>query len=369
MDDINFEELDKAVNSALREKTQSEEPKEEAIEEHAETENGYSPEDTDDTTVSNEHPTVAPIKRRGQFMDMVHPSSDMTRTLDKRDDETDDDTASRQPLRRPVSPLKPLSPEIVEGTSAAPVEAEVAPDEDVLSSDNINETVDQQEHLDQTDVVAVEGSFEDDEAETAAVSSEQQNGEEANPEEVLSEEDEAYDADMSATPTSPFLEGTEVEKRPLGAFAGEAGDHAPNEPEQTNPVDETVVNSSEPPLVEDVDEIAPAVAAEGSTEAPAEFHSEIVAIEADDPDAHHDEPESDRGTAQSIPQQYTATPASSEPDSEEHAVFDTSEYHQPLSPPEKPKKGSHTAFYVIIGILMLLIGSIAGYLAFILKLF
>jgi nitrate reductase NapE component len=69
---------------------------------------------------------------------------------------------------------------------------------------------------------------------------------------------------------------------------------------------------------------------------------------------------------QSIPQQYKTNDQEDNTD-DEHAVFDTKQYYQPLDPPAKKK--SHVLLYIILLVLMVAVGSAIGYLVWVLKLF
>ena len=115
MDDINFDELDKAVNSVLQQSPKvSEESRTEAVAEQEQPQ----PENTSENIaqpaseeVKRPAPAIAP-KRRGQFMDMVHPSSDMTTPP-----AVPKDTLMKS--TRQSATLQPLDPSIVEMSASA----------------------------------------------------------------------------------------------------------------------------------------------------------------------------------------------------------------------------------------------------------
>ena len=307
MDDINFDELDQAVNSAMKP----------ADNDTATASSPPAAEDkvaqiVDKAPVSAE-PVVAsvasPVKRRCQFMDIVH--------------STNSRPAYAPPVNRHSSTIKPLDPELIKvggEVPANPVDLVEAPTLEPVAADS----------------VAVE----------------------AEP-----------PTEPNSLVTTPFVEGVPVEKRPLGAFA-----------DNETPSDESTdsVTAQAEAAVEE-----PSVSSEAVTEAVDEEISspdEVVPVELDksepaeqlqdfssEANSYSVPAMPDEGTAQSIPQQYHVNNSFSS--DEEHAVFDTSQYHQPLLPPSKPRHGRKALLYVLLVILMLAIGSAAGYAIFVLKLF
>ena len=353
MNDINFDELDKAVNSVLNSSKRDEKTDDQVrVEEQSQT---ITPEESvtkaveakpaepDEGSPAPQTTTgFIPQKRRGQFMDMVHPSSDMTK-------------AGEIPsIRRATQKLAPLSPEIMEADAGAkqtaqaemiesspPPEAEQVPD---------TEGVDVSEHTSESDItdVAIEREWPDplelvnEEKETAGLADEQDAPEVSpdlredapsftdidTPDESALEVTEQITEQESAQ-DSPFIESVDVEKRPLGAFAGD--DSEVSEVTEVTQVD----------AAEAQEEIAPI--------ARQEEHEEKTPI-ATEPS--------------SIVQQYKV--AAEETDTEEHAVFDTEQYHQPLAP-ERVKK-NHGLLYTLLAILMITLGAGVGYAVFVLRL-
>ena len=321
MKDLNFDELDAAVHSALQADSQATPPVKE-------------------TPVAPERSASAPViptKRRGQFMDMVHPSFDMMRPSQP------DTPPVTPPLRRQTTSIQPLSATIVEGPSTekttAPVDDEASPaaTADPEPAEQPVEEMDREpsepDHLETTPATTSEATSEPETVAEAA----------AGPELEPEPETPASEKPLQ----SPFIEGTEVEKRPLNALVSSDEDARVNDEAPTDEASGISPHAVEPQV-----------------ELPVELHSDVVAVEADDAIIRYTT-DSETAAAQSIVPQYTV--AAEHPDAEEHAVFDTSEYHQPLTPPEKPKK-SHGVFYISIIVLMLLLGAVAGYLIFVLKL-
>lgn len=334
MDDINFDELDKAVNSALKQAPQSESP--------AAPSNPTPP--SEEGPVAEKPVERSIPKRRGQFMDMVHPSSDMMKTMPTK--------TSRQ-----GATIQPLDPSIVEAKTEGveeeekPVQApEPTPPEAPVeaASVNVESTAVHSEWPDPLDVM--------------------EQAEEANQEHVdEAPAQEQGDTVSEPTPepvTSPFISGPELEKRPLGAFAGPASTEGqPSEkPGDTGEPAQSQESS-------DTNEL-PAVPA-----VPQELAPEVVSVESDSSvQTPNQESESEgheeKGPAEgpamtaSIAQQYKNTDEPS--DDHDHPVFDTKEYHQPLQP---PVKRGHTGLVVVLIVLLLgALGAGAWYAIFVLKL-
>jgi hypothetical protein len=164
---------------------------------------------------------------------------------------------------------------------------------------------------------------------------------------------------------SPFLPDTKVEKRPLGGNASQ------------NDAPVSV------PVVENTDDQLPATLEDTKSLLPEEFHSELVAIEADTTELKEDEkqvtstwtepsavkPEATKEVTLkeekdkppvpagpgSIPQQYKEEKSTG--DQENGAIYDTNSYHQPLSHPAKQKSGW---MWVVWILLILVVGAGGG---------
>ncbi len=308
MDDINFDELDKAVNSAMKPAATMTEP---AVTEAAQT---PSPDSPRPALVDETAPPAAalPVKRRGQFMDIVHTSAPRPVTP----------SVSRQ-----ASTIKPLSPELVKTDGEA--------------VDSVTTTSPPP-------------------ASTPKTETNQDFSVEAEP-----------SSGSNLAVTTPFVEGAQVEKRPLGAFAGnESLDDTATEPGVNTETTDTTVDESPAATDELSDKTIPETQTQPELVADdtAEQTMPSQAIETQSINDDYSLPSMpDEGVAQSIPQQYKADNSFS--NDEEHAVFDTTQYHQPLLPPAKPSHGRKALMYTLLVFLMLAIGSAAGYAIFVLKLF
>lgn len=193
-------------------------------------------------------------------------------------------------------------------------------------------------------------------------------------EEAKNEADDTWSQPLE----SPFLPDAKVEKRPLGAFALETAPLALEEPEEEllleapdeprieahvmpDPIDFAAHSNALPSESEDTG--APVVTEsaseeelvyeEASIETPQE--NTPVAQEAPRPDVVtvEESREESAGPA-SITQQYTEQPSSA-PSS--GAIYDTENYHKPLTPVEK----KHSGVWVALGIILLVVlGAGAG---------
>ena len=393
MKDIDFDELDRAVSSVLGQgsvkdeqttTTSTEPPVNEPQESSQVTSNTNDSEQTEVTSDASSPakpgaiPSLA-IKRRGKFMDVMHPSADMAPA-----------NQSSQPVR-PLTPVAPMAPLVTEKTdttqsaeseqstdtmggleanpheptasldeTTVPVGAEPAPIEALLP-DHVQDT---ESNDTDTDVKVGAGPADE------PVSSE--NGSEVekpvsmyvdplaaqdDAKETIVDSDAASDTateteendettDPLPTPSSavspgpaseqsptPFLSDTNVDKRPLGAFVG-----------QEQPATPVEASTPEP--------LQPAMAMPGDTQSapavplPRELQPDVVEVES------VQEPEA---TAK------TATPDDGRV--EGHPLFDTSTYHEPIAAVHG--HGMATWLKWMIGLLLcLVVGAGVGYFLF-----
>ncbi len=323
MADIDFDELDKAVNNLMANVDTSK--RNESVDDPEDTvvmlDSAVAPEQsakdqTPSAAESQPEPAVDPmptpvatspalaVKRRGQFMDVMHPSSDMK--------------AAKPSVKR-------------EGVTLAPT----------------------------TDVVAPAPVA------TTPVPTEESPAQTADAPELASDNDMATN---QAPLTSPFLPDAKPEKRPLGGgssdttatpnsdIAAELQDQLPAELPQ-----EQAASPSEPPVL------------------PAELHTDVLAVEASEstamdatipqeqPDeiatAIEEQPELPVEEPIAVPaggsiaQQYTESPSSG--DQTNGSIYDTSNYHQPIEATPADKKPSPLK-WIILTIVLLVLGAAAG---------
>lgn len=357
MDDINFDELDKAVNSVMQP-----------------TDVETAPAESTQTVATSVSPIVQ-TKRRGQFMDMVHPSSDMSKPSP---------VSSTPPIRRQTSIVQPLDPSIVE-TSQAPTvvteevpAAEYVPQASVATETKAEPSIAWPDPINtpvssnvsdispevETTITTVEGEF---------VQTEPAVAEQAQT--IEPQLAEPAQSDPIGIPESPFVEGAAVEKRPLGAFTPLYEEQLGGVALEEMPATEPEEASSEGGILEtaaaDVESTEPM-----PIDTTANTYTDVVQSSDNESVLSAQKSETVSGAAtgqpvvtQSIPQQYRPEEIAHD-DTEEHAVFDTADYHQPLPMPEKTRGAGHkTVLYILFGVLMVAIGAGAGYAVFVLQLF
>jgi hypothetical protein len=371
--DIDFDELDKAVNSLMADvpKTSvSNDPPEKTVEITT----------TDTTTpVANDMPVpitpaLQPVKapeepkmatlqatpasrRGGRFMDVVHPSSDMKKPETPR---ISRQGATIAPRATPVQPEHVPPVKISTDTSESPADAEHA--KNVIESVSLDEPA-VTPKTDWPDPLDMAGFGEKSKSTSSASEPTEPVGEEKS-EPVTVPEEPVNEPPL----TSPFLPDMKVEKRPLG---GNVLEEPPKE------------DDGDLPRVINEDEQLPATADDVKPLLPDELHSDLVAIESDttEPKEAMEEkteasttPKTEKPSAwveptkeekpeeaavpvgpASIPQQYREEPSTG--DQKNGAIYDTANYHQPLAHPAKQKSGW---MWVVWIVLILIIGAGGG---------
>lgn len=262
---------------------------------------------------------IVPPRPTGRFMDVVHPSSDMRSAPPK--------SISREgvTIAAPGSLPKPAAQEL------ARVVDEPAPAD---TSGNL------------------------------PVSSAPTEIDESNE----SESSEAAAAGVQEPLTSPFLPDAKVEKRPLGGTASEEevpvaapamglpDEKKVDELEQKFPTTESVKEGSS--IMDTMNE--PVKSLEDVTEhVPEEYKDELLAVEKNI-STEEALPAGPIGTA-SIPKQYQEKPSTG--DESNGAIYDTTSYHKPLSHPAEKKSGW---LWVVVIVIILILGAAGGAAAYLL---
>ncbi len=328
MTDLDFDELDRAVNSLIGDTDQSVVDKTNLYDDRqapASVDVETKTEDQPETQSAEQNlpeiePVVAPIQdetpsvvepqvvqpqplaaRRssGRFMDVVHPSSDM-RTMNK---------VAARPV---VNPTQSTPEEL-------PVSTEDVSDQPLVTPDETETTVPD--------------------------SSE----------------------DQESAVVSPFLPDAKVEKRPLGAFADNE-----KPPSALNDLMQEELDSSESPeasvkLVEDDKEPSQGIETiqqpktENSDEMPEELQGDVLSIETKESDAEvvpevpETQPTPTINAPVAITQQYVEKAQT--PEVESGAIFDTDAYQQPAT----TGKAHHSGWMTVLWIFLLIIlGAGAG---------
>lgn len=375
MNDINFDELDAAVNSALRKDTGKDAASTQAVstpQEPMATQNETAP-----AGIASPRASVR-NQRRGQFMDMVHPSSDMRRG----------DSASTLPsARRQSAPLVPLSRDIVEAESAPAGAAEnpatLAPTPSVASAPHEVETerpveaVSQTNNPVQSEVSAVGevqglepkaptesvGGTQIDEVQQAEMPGAPLENPDLSPADETAAVDTPTEADEV---TKPFIDGASVDKRPLGAFA-ESNLQSENEVDTPKTEDDKEQSfGAYDPINYDVASTEAAVVESEADTSLEDNKNTSAENDAENSDSLGAAAGSAGALSQSIPQQYRPhLPATDDEEEPSGNVFSAEQYDAPTSE-QKPK--SRIALVVVVLLLMVVLGVGAAYAIFVLKL-
>ncbi len=291
---------------------------------------------TNSTMVSPEpvakQPSLA-TKRSGRFMDVVHPSSDM-RVADKPD--VSRTGASVAPVSTTITP-EPVLAQPSSQTPETPVPAvEVETPTGASSHEGIGVAVD-----------TVDAPAVSDEAMADELS---KNAEAALADELASiaavtQADTLADEPLS----SPFIPDAKVEKRPLGGVTAAESEKTDEEkPEELAPGPEATANDNEA-----VDESATEKASE-TVDLPPELHQDIAAVEATVP-SEAEEPaqaisKSEVAAGGSIAPQYKE--ATTTVETKHEALYDSAAKGAPLAHPAKKKSGWSWVVWIILLILV-----------------
>lgn len=290
-------------------------------------------------------PSLA-MKRRGQFMDIVHPSRDMNTPKS-----TSRQGVTIQPGNDVVAASAAQQNEPAPMSNVPPVQSSVETPEPTPSA--------WPDPIDMANASAT--AAETPSAPTLAT-------------------EPPTEATGEAPLTSPFLPDAKPEKRPLGSPV---------------PAEDASASMTEAPVD---DAQTPATPEPTPTAAlPEEFSGDLMAVESRDLSGHQEQPvalpvpaeqpkleageeealipsvaspdpvEQPQTPAQpqtqtpaggSISQQYTEQPSSG--DQSNGSIYDTSAYHQPIEPVAQAKKKTPTSVWIMIGVGLALIGAIGG---------
>ncbi len=322
-------------------------------------------------------------KRRGQFMDVMHPSADMNTK-----DTTTPASSPSAPQTRTGTTLQPLSssvkPDNATTTPSAESETDAASDSDVSKGD-WPDPLDMMEQKESAKKQLDESKSSED---AAALTPESPVSEtEPSTNSALMASELEHDPDSME---SPFLPDAKVEKRPLGGETASA-EPTPDVPDQPSSTPDQPVGTDATP-------------ADSTTieQLPAELSSHVMDVESDStpqpettpapvpstPETAPAEPTASPSTkpaepapaADAPPQLAPATPASNQlvgalpprqpattdqaaaDDDVKHSIYDTD--HQPMKHEQKHSSGWFAV--VIIGS-MLVIGAIGGVILFLLN--
>jgi hypothetical protein len=296
MQDLDFEELDKAVNSLMPSPSDNNSNKP-AISVNSDTPIASNQNPTRSQPVLKTAPDMKSIDRpsTGRFMDVVHPSSDMR--------------ASLNVPQRSLSPS--LAPQPTAPIANTPLIEEKPVDKPVVPVSNKENW--------------------------AGLPN--------------------YQSSASNTPSeSPFLPDTKVEKRPLGAFSDDNKSDKPVDEAIVAEGKDANKDWAEAPKIE----APANTASEAESDIPAELDSSILNIEANSSTHKNDvdmnnNPLSYTSSATSINQQYKEKSGSDKPVN--GSIYDTSSYNTTTSKSVKKKSSWMMVVWILI---LLVVGVGAG---------
>ena len=329
MTDLDFDELDRAVSSLITNAPDMSDAPGEPEDKVLDIKSSLPANDQLPVTLSvnpvlpvDAPAPTAPRPTTGQFMDVVHPSSNMRRTPI---------TMPERPVLRPVATIPT---QVVKDTPSEPEVAPAASLPDPIDFHNANNP-------------------------TPTVTEEAKAGEDDDIDKISDEITNELHQKLDETLDTPFIPGTKVEKRPLGAFS-EDSEVKVDAPAETPP---QVAEKPAEPKSESQKE------AEASL--PEELQDDLLHVESDD------SPESDVNgldktkvddtklqteAPTSISQQYKEQPSTG--DQHSGAIYDTDAYHKGLIRPVKKKTGW---LWVALIVLLLLAGIGVGVAAWVFK--
>jgi hypothetical protein len=338
MKDLDFDELDRAVNSLIGgDQSQTDDTKEDT---GLSATTSVSDEPTSDPASTASAPAPQPLAARrssGRFMDVVHPSSDMRGSFVP-------PRPSREGMTIQPATSTPVYEPVMSTPTPVSTSSEVQEEPEPVKSDWPDPIDYNKSH----DRPAVEESVKTEVDETP----------------LLLEADSSTPANIDDMPPleSPFITDAKVEKRPLGAFTNdsatpEADAIAPETPKAEPDIDLST-NVEDTPNNE--------------TPMPAELQDNLLSIESneDTADATPTEPPTptlalpthssaiETTAPVAITQQYVEQPSTG--DKPAGSIFDVDNYHKPIAHPKKNKSG----WLMIVWIVLLIIFGIGAGAAF-----
>ncbi len=207
MSDIDFEELDKAVNSLVSDDKQPNSDSDIAKD------NNATPPSMNEKNTDQSSPDL-PSRRKGRFMDMKHASSDM-----KKDGSTlmTNTTTNIAPIHSDVKPDDKNDSADTKSDWPDPIDADAAKESTRTSSTNSTDMPDPLDHFDAKE------KNQNNDKDTQLDKGDAEDISQTSPEGDKSSSEADRDIDESEKAQSPFLKTAKekVEKRPLGGFTSE----------------------------------------------------------------------------------------------------------------------------------------------------
>jgi len=347
--DLDFDEIDRAVNSL----------KSSSPAENENTDNSDQPTEGNNSTDSTESmPTLVKKRSSGQFMDVVHPSSNMRKApLISHD-------------RSSNSDIKPVDYPEVESSPES-----VTPPEEVTPEPNRDDTWPDPIDFHNKNHQDFENDKESDQPQNEDSDIDQINDDitdELNHKtDELSDKPDESPEKSDEMPESPFIAGTKVEKRPLGAFSNDSVLEQTEDTGKVEVADNDVKDKETPETIESNDTNDAAETADITKKAdeplPEELQDNLLSIESGEGEASTgpieqtstetepkkvDTPEAEKQPVAptSITQQYKEQPSTG--DQSTGAIYNTDAYHKPLVKPAKKKASWMWMVWIIILIIL-----------------
>lgn len=413
MKDLDFDELDRAVNSLMSNVSDLDTPKPEEAEKEKTLE--ITPSQGGDSPATPPSAPVAPAapvkpaekkpapattpaakpapprsplaaRRPGRFMDVVHPSSSMKSSAPARPAVSrqgvtiSPSPAASKPLEKPTEPLRPEP----QATKPEPMTDEAKPD---VASRPPEEPEAHSHHApvsDWPDPLEM-ADFKDEPTKEETPKTLESEAPKEMAQKSQSEEEEKPREEPTPL-TSPFLADAKVEKRPLGGGNTDPADTD----DELGRAPAFGAKADTDLALADPNAQLPAAPSDVEPELPEELQGDLVAIEADTTTHRKPEEKSEAHTQTeevekapdaspkekttppwvaaapdeekplpagptSIAQQYREEPSTGDQDS--GAIYDTDTYHQPLAHPAKKKP---SWLWIVWIILILALGAAAG---------
>lgn len=323
MKDLDYDELDKAVNSLIGGNSSNSNTNNQSR--HDDVKKTTTSQSTVRTLASSASPLVAK-RSTGQFMDVVHPSSNMRPSLPLIMPER-----KIGPKTVASMPAKLVDNPVIKSASAMPTPTTVNnswPDPIDYHANNHNNQPAPQDDADGDDIDKISDDINKTLGHTPEDPSE-----------------------------SPFISGAKVDKRPLGAFSTESSSTTDEPSPSETPSDQSNHNDNN----ESIDH--------ADNPLPAELQSDLLSIESSSVTSPVDASISTASTSPSvnvpvnnqladngsISKQYQEQPSSG--DQNTGAIYDTDAYHKTLLLPAKTKSDWMWVLWIFI---LLIIGAAAG---------
>ncbi len=380
MSDIDFEELDKAVNSLV-----GGSPKDEKKEQTSES--NEAPKSVGSVSKPEATPTSPnlPSRRAGRFMDMKHDSSDMTK------DNSPSLITSTKTTIAPISKNIKAEPK----SDAAAIEETAKND---WSESKEGGSDDDEEHDNTTspdtnmpdpiDHFESKQKETDDKSEESSKESDNKPDKHDEPERKFEETDNKRDEhEKDDSKPSPFIDDAKVEKRPLGGFSSESPVDPPKKDEESKDGEEQTVEAPATPieLPPELDKNLVAIEAGEAPEVTKVPEADSVIPETDEDDKKAESSEKEdtkeskkdekpaKDTKQAVSQLLATASSGSIPDQykrenrshelhTDHPLFDSEHLKAiPVSAPKKPKSTAAKVFqWIFIALGLLLLGGSLG---------